>query len=205
MSQAKPPKRSARRSSRQRVPRSPSLGAVVSFRQHAYSAKANQAAADAFGTFNFVLNQATNYTGFTDIWDVYRVDYLEFSFAPVYTANSFATFLTAIVPRIFTVIDLDDTATPTTINTLREYQSCQSHVYETFRIRFSPGVRTGIFDGTNVVAGGSVRSPWIDCAQLTIPHYGLKYGIEGNTVGGATTFQQWNVDLTVGLSFKYVR
>ncbi len=181
------------------------MGRVVSFRQTAYTTTVSQAATDAFGAFNFVLTSATNYTGFTDIWDVYRVDYLEFSFEPTFTANSFATYTTNVVPRIFTVIDIDDTVTPSTISSLTEYQTCRTHVYEPFKIKFRPGTLTGIFDGTTIVAGQSVRSPWIDCAKISIPHYGVKWGIQGNTAAGATTFQSWNVNLVVGLSFKNVR
>ncbi len=185
------------------VPRGPSLGRIVSFRQHAYTVTTSQAATDVFSAANFVLSSASNYTGFTDLWDVYRVDYLEFTFTPTFTANPMG--LAAVVPRIFVVIDLDDTVTPTTINQLREYQSCRTGVYETFKIRFRPGVLTGLFDGTNVIAGTHTMSPWIDCAKISIPHYGIKWGITANPTSGATTFQTWNIDLVVGLSFKLVR
>ncbi len=181
------------------------MGAVTSFRQSAYSVVITQTAADTFGAFNFVLSSASNYTGFTDIWDVYRVDYLEFEFDPMYKASSIGDSTVASIPRIFTVVDKDDSVTPSTLNSLREYQSCQSHTTQTFKVRFRPGVLSGIFDGSAVVAGLSEPAPWIDCAKISIPHYGMKYGIEANTVGSSTKFQSWTVNLVVGLSFKYVR
>ncbi len=193
------------RAAKSRVPRGPSLGRPVSFRQTAYSLTLTQTNSDVLGGTNFVLSSASNYTGFTDLWDVYRVDYLEFSFEPMYTANSVVDSTMASIPRIFTVVDLDDAIAAGSIGALREYQSCQTHLTEHFRIRFRPGVLTGIFDGSNVVAGTHTLSPWIDCSKISIPHYGLKYGIEANTVGSATRFQSWNVTCTVGLTFKYVR
>ncbi len=182
------------------------MGQIVPFRQTAYTTTLTQTAADSFGALNFVLTSASNYTGFTDLWDVYRVDYLEFSFEPAFTANAFTQYATNVVPRIYTVIDLDDSVTPTTLNSLREYQSCRTHMYEPFKVTVNrPGVLTGVFDGSAIVAGAFTQSPWIDAAKISIPHYGLKYGIEGNTASSPTTYQSWNVSLVVGLSFKNVR
>jgi len=199
------PKKPVRRRANSRPPSTPSLGAPVSFRQTAYSTVLTQGSSDVFGGLNFILSQATNYTGFTDLWDIYRVDYLEFSFEPLYTANSFSLYATNISPRIYTVIDKDDVVAPASINTLKEYQSCRSYMYEAFKIKFRPGTLTGIFDGTSIVAGRSELAPWIDCSKISIPHFGVKYGIEANSAGSPTTYQRWNVSLVVGLTFKNVR
>ncbi len=188
------------------MPQSPSIGRPVSFRQLAYTSTITQSTSDTFGGLNFILSQASNYTGFTDLWDVYRVDYLEFTFEPLYTANAFSQYPSVNAARIYTVIDLDDVVAPASINTLKEYQSCRSYQFEAFKVKVTrPGVLTGIFDGSNVVAGCSMRSPWIDCSKISIPHFGVKYGVEGNTVGSATVFQRWSVQLAVGLTFKNVR
>ncbi len=181
------------------------MGSIVSFRQTAYTTVLTQTGSDVFGGLNFILSQATNYTGFTDLWDMYRVSYLEFNFDPMYTANSVAAYAQASIPRIFTVIDKDDVIAPASLNTLREYQSCQSHTNQRFRIRFRPGILGAVFDGTNLVAGRAEPANWIDCSKISIPHYGIKYGIEANTVGSATLFQKWTVSLVVGLQFKNVR
>lgn len=178
---------------------------IYSFRQPAYRTTAVQTAgADALGAFNFVLTSVTNYTGFTDLFDVYRVDYMEFEFMPRSTAVDLHT--TDIAPNIYTVIDKDDSVTPGTLASLLEYATCERHssADPAFVRRFKPGTLSGIFDGTSVVAGTSHVGQWIDAAKISIPHYGLKWGITAGAAG-QTALQTWDVQLYVGLSFKYIR
>ncbi len=189
------------------VPQRPlvgTIGAPVSFRQPAYTTQINQQAnANTLGALNFTLAQMTNYLGMADIWDLYRVDYLEFTFRPQFKANNATMFANSVIPNIYAVIDLDDSSTPTFIG-IQEYQSCQIHQTDDFTIRFKPAVRSGVYDGTNVVAAGTVMSPWLDTGNINIPHYGVKYGVDAGMVG-QTSLQSWRVNLVVGITFKAVK
>jgi len=180
------------------------LGSVVSFRQPAYTSSLSQTAgAAAFGAANFVLSQASNYTGFTDIWDVYRVDYLEFTFRPLMHFTQTAPTAT-IAPMLYVCVDLDDATTPSTIATIREYQSCRTTVDEPLTVRFKPGVIEYLYTGSTTSPSGHRLAPWIDCAATGIPHYGVKFGCDAGAAG-QTLLQTFSIDLYVGLSFKYVR
>lgn len=183
------------------------MSKIYSYRQPT-SVIAIQASAAATTSvpYAFILTAATNYSAFTDLYDQYRVDYLEYTFRPSFTATSLqdesATLLSA--PIILTAVD-KDSAAAITESAIREYQGCEIHDgNKTFTVRFKPGCLTGVWNGTNVVAGGRKISPWIDMAQNNIIHYGLNTVVPG-IAGVTAAFQKWNVDLFVGLSFRNVR
>lgn len=181
------------------------LGAPVRFRQFVYTTNLTQAATAQFGSGNFTLAQLPQVATFTALFDQYKVEYLEFSFRMAYLTTPITAFTTTTMPAIYTVVDLDDVVAPTTLNQLREYSSCQIHENTpTFTVRFKPGILTGIYNGTTIVAGGATSAPWLDCNQTAIPHYGVKWGCDAGTAVGQTQFQIWNIDLAVGLVFRHV-
>jgi len=182
----------------------PSVDRIHSFRQLGYSVSIAQVAnATSLGSLSFILTQATNYSGFADLYDTYRVDYLEYTFRPLMNAVGLSAPATTIAPRILTVIDYDDNTTPT-LSAMLEYSTLQMHTFQTFTRRIKPCILTGAFNGTTVTASVTTEAPWLDCAVGNIPHYGLKYAIDAGAVA-QTLLQTWVVDLFVGLSFKNVR
>ncbi len=202
---AKKPKKKSVTSPRYQSPLFATQGGIHFFRQFAYRIQFSQTGgADALGATNFVLSSVSNYTGFTDLFDVYRVDYLEFTCTPQMMFTESAPTVTIGSP-LYTAIDLDDSSTPGTLTVIREYQTCMTTGQgQSVTRRFKPGVLTVIWDGSAAVAGGHEISPWIDCAKINIPHFGLKYGCIAGAAG-QTSLQTWAIDLYVGLSFKNVR
>ncbi len=184
---------------RQRPLRAP-LGAPTPFRQFAYTVNITQQASlvDTAGALTFVYSQLTNATGFSDLWDQYRVKYLEFNFTPL--INTFGT-VGALAGTLYTVVDKDDSVTPSSITVVREYSSVQTHVHEPFTVRFRPGILTGAYNGTAVTGAVSADPPWIDCAVNNIPHYGMKYVLTGGAVG-QTLLQVFKCDVYVGIEFR---
>jgi len=81
----------------------------------------------------------------------------------------------------FTVADYDDSSVLTTINQAFEYQNCQVHEpYKKALIEIVP--RIAVPSGTGFVN----RPPdWIDMADQTVQHYGLK-GAVGIQTGGCS-------------------
>ncbi len=178
------------------------MGSPVHFRQFASTVVLTQQAGlvDTLGSLAFVVSQITNMSGFADIWDMYKVEYLEYNFRPqVLTVPGATTSLGSL----YTVVDKDDSTTPSSITVLREYSSLQTHTNEPFTCRFKPGILTGAWNGSVVVAAVSSPPPWLDCAQTGILHYGMKYCLQGGVVG-QTLLQTWFVDLFVGISFRNV-
>lgn len=174
---------------------------IYRFRQLAAARTATQSTTVVAAGDSFTFSQLSNVASFSSLYDKYRVDYLEYTFRPQYNQQYFSTQANFIVPQIYIAPDRDDANTPTGISYMQEYQSCQVHQTDTFTLRFKPGVQLGVFGGAGIITGGTVISPWLDCSQTGIPHFGIKYAIDA---GIATALQTWNITLAVGLSFKNV-
>jgi len=186
---------------------------IFKYRQYIYTTtitQGNAAAGDTLGTLAMILQQCNNDAAFSDLYDQYRIDYLEFTFYPTTTLADLADQLGPAVPPvpalIYTVVDRDDQTTPVNLAELYEYQTIETHnTGQQFTLRFKPGTVGTMVNaaGTQVAARNEI-SPWLDIAQNTIRHYGVKYGI---TAGAASQLglSAWRVDLYAGLSFKYIR
>jgi len=162
------------------------------------------AGADAFATYQFQLNDVSNTTDFTALYDQYRFVAVKAEFRPRFNIGSLGSVLVNKLPRLYTVLDYDDNNAPTLISQLREYQSCKMTRFDMDHVRFlKPRMALKAFD----VAGTSLantRPQWIDLASLTVVHFGIKLAVEGG-VGGQTNLQSWSVDFLYMLEFRQVR
>lgn len=140
-----------------------------------------------FGVIDVALNQVDGYTGITQLFDEYKLLKCEVTFMPsanvAYGGQSAGVLLTAI--------DWDDGTTPTTLADLRKYSTCQqTRATQSHRRTYALAIADTIY-GTSTSSGyRRVMSPWINCANVSVNHYGLKYGLTGG--GNAMT-----VDLEV--------
>jgi len=144
------------------------------------------------------------YATFQALFDQYRVDALEFTFRPTFTANSFTSGLGAsfVPPNLYTVIDYDDNTTPTSLAQLREYENCTTSLYETVVRRFKPHIAVAAFNGS-FTGNMNAPAPWIDTASNNVIHYGVKYGAEPSSL--ANDFQIWSVIARAQVSFRNVK
>jgi hypothetical protein len=177
-------------------------GRNFSTRQHCYDVDiVQQAGAETTTALNVTFAQMGNFAVWSSVFDQYRIDYLEFSFRP--TANATTLLVNSLVPRLVTVIDLDDSVAPASVTALQEYASAMTTLTENLTRRFTPHIRTMIYDGSAAQPAGSVRPCFMDCAQSAIPHYGMKCALDAGAVG-QTAFQTWKVDIYAGITFRNV-
>jgi len=147
------------------------------------------------------LDQATD---LVQVFDQYRIDEIEVTFRPNYTANPLGVAATTLVPLLYTVVDYDDAVTPATIPELRARSNCTESMYETVIRRFVPHVADATWAGTSGYEQGNSSRKWIDCAAEEVEHYGIKYGCSpGNP--GQVVFQTWVVSTRYKISFKNIR
>lgn len=182
-------------------------GRIHQYRQHAYSTTIiQQPLVETLAAYNFLLNQLPNLTSFTTLYDQYRVDYMEVTFRPMFDSFAITATSSTLIQQLYTIVDRDDSVPPTSVSAIREYQACQTvTVHDPVHVRrFKPGVREGVYDGTNVVAAASRMAGWLDIATTNIPHFGVKAGIIGG-VAAQANLAAWTVDVWVGVSFKEVR
>lgn len=175
-------------------------------RQFAFNATLVSLGTAQFGAISVQLNQLSQVSTFSALFDKYKIEYIECTFRPRAPFNSMENAATAlpVIPMIYTVIDPDDALAPTTLAQLQEYQSCESQPSSNpeFTRRFRPHILEGAWDGTNVVPAKSSPAGWVDIAYTTIRHYGMKYGC---TAAQAAPSQIWDIDCYVGVSFMNVR
>lgn len=137
-----------------------------------------------FGGLSFRLSSLPNYTEFTNLFDQYRINKIVIRFVP--SANSDSVGSTHVIPNFHTIIDNNDSTTPTALNELYESQSWK-------RTRGTQ-VQTRVFTPSSLIdIGLSSNSPkwkqWISTDFPSVDHYGLKYALEA-TVNAQDIYYQ---------------
>lgn len=183
---------------------------VYTYRQYCYTLNiAQTAGADYLSATNLAVSSLPNYTDFAYIYDMYRVNYLEFTFYPTTSLADQAEVLgPAVVSRgglIYVAVDKDDSTAPGQLSYLQEFQTVKTYnAGKQFMIRFKPGVVDMTWNGSTAAPAATRISPWLDASQNSIPHYGLKYGITA-APSSALALIGWRVDLYCSISFKGVK
>lgn len=162
--------------------------------------------ADAFMTYRFTLNDISNTTDFTALFDQYRFRAVKIEFRPRFNQANPGSVLANRLPRLFSVIDYDDNNAPTLISQLREYQSVKETRFDQDHVRLlKPRMAAIVLDNANTnTALANEAAKWIDLAALTVSHFGVKIAIEGG-VSGQTNLQSWSVDLHYYIEMRQVR
>jgi hypothetical protein len=150
--------------------------------------------------YNFALSQVTDSTQLLTVFDQYRVNAIEIFLRPV------AMPITATVQPIgvmYTVIDYDDSTPLTTAVYMLAYDNCiATSTVESQRRCFKPRVANALYGGSTFTSYGNERAPWIDSTSYTVPHYGLKAGVDQ---GNSTQLQTWSLVANVELEFRQAR
>jgi len=145
----------------------------------------------------FTLADLPGFSEFQALFDFYRIDWVDYTFVIKTTQGAFLT------PTIFIAEDHDDDDVPS-LTALMEKQSSRMITFGGDRtsvtLRVVPNVLRQVFQ-TGVTPGYERAPPgtWLDCAQPSIKHYGLKYWIQNFNSSTANDMQ---VTLRYGLSFK---
>jgi hypothetical protein len=136
------------------------------------------------------------------IFDQYRIDEVEITFRPLVGSGG----LLSSAPQLYTVVDYDDASTSGyTVQNLLDYSNCTQSVYETVVRKFKPHVAVAAYSvGTTTLVGyQNQESPWLDTASINVPHYGVKYGLDG--ASSSSNLQSVAISLRIRISFRNVR
>jgi len=128
---------------------------------------------------NISLNQLTGISEFVSMFDQYRIVRFDVHFTMSKIASAQAD---GIQGWFYTLVDNDDITSSTDPADWVQYGHVKITPLVTMQTKKvvvtvkNPGVKTsvGIGQGTAVVTGGIVRSPWIDTTQTDVSHYGVK-------------------------------
>jgi hypothetical protein len=151
---------------------------------------------------SFKLSDLSEYVSFTNVWDQYRIDFVEIMLLPesqpTTTASTSVPYANLII-----VNDFDDASA---------LANWALHLnYENATI-LSPGrrhtrkIKPHAASLNNVlgtpVSAFNITSPWIDSAQPSVLHFGFKVGVQQST---STNISLWYPYYKYTCSFRNVR
>lgn len=194
-----PRRRLVRRRRMARRPMRTGRQPVHNFKRTAYynGLIAGSTLSDVSGGLIGQLNQVPNYTEFTALYDMYKINGIRWRFSP--RANSAEAGTNQGLIKLFTGIDYDDITTPSLTDIL-QYESLRVTQSNKDHVRFvRPRVAKAVYQ-TSVGTGYSAGRGWIDCANPTVAHYGLKWVLQQLPAGN----QSYDLQVTYYLSFKNV-
>lgn len=132
------------------------------------------------GSTYWQINQLPNYTEFSALYDQYMITYVKM-YVHLKVDPSSQTGTSSTWPKLYWVPDHDDSATPGTLDELRQRSKCRWQVLNPNRpivIKCKPSLLIQDYR-TSVTTGYTPAfNKWVDFSQVDVPHYGIKFGID---------------------------
>ena len=152
-----------------------------------------------FAAYNFSLSDLPNSTEFTSLYDMYKINCVVLRFIPQQTQSVSIGSINNpnASARFFSAIDYNDGAAPTSLDDLRQYQSC----------RMTPILRTHkrvVFKPKILDSNGFSISPWMSTANPSTNYYGLKVAVEPME-STTTTTMTYTIEAKIYATFKQVK
>lgn len=146
--------------------------------------------------YQFYAGQLDQVAALVAIFDQYRFHKVVFTLNPRVTEA--ATTSTAPGTNLFTCIDYDDATNPSSIATMREYQSCKEYgPYEKIVRTIYPRVAASVYGGASFNQYQSSSAPWMDSSSTDARHYGFKIlSSLGNYV------QVWDIKIQMFIDWR---
>lgn len=157
---------------------------------------------DNLGAMTFKLDDVANYSEYLAMFDRYKICAIKIRFIPQYNVAQMATpNQNNVVPKLFTLIDVNDSSPPSNLNEMRQYSNVKvTRGYYQKKIYFRPMIAAGVYQGGTYGAAMNTRG-WISTSDYQVVHYGIKYGIDA---AGATQtqLQKWDIECVYYMAFK---
>jgi len=159
--------------------------------------------ASAVTSYNkyFTLADIPGYTGFTPIFDQYRLSAIRVRIVPNNNAIGLVTNSTTNIVSLYCVLDYDNVSSITTTAGAEYYDNCiQLLSGETMERTFRPRAAVALYGGA-FTSYGNVDDMWIDSANTAVQHYGLKIFVPQST-SGQTLLQSWQITYEYFFEFR---
>jgi len=143
--------------------------------------------------FTFALSSLRNSSDFTNLFDQYRINYVDLFFKLVTNPDgqTSTTLPSTYFPTLWFVRDYDD-STPMTVADMQERQDVKRIVLrpdQINKIRVNPKFLAMSYQ-TLTSTGYSPRTGFIDCVDSAVPHYALK-----TVFNVPSTGSNWDVEV----------
>lgn len=132
---------------------------------------------DSALVFGLNLMNAAELAGYQAIFDQYRIRAVEAIIVPRSTGLNAS--VSAVPGTLVSAVDYDSNANTTVANLITYNNSLTSSGFVAHYHAFTPcvSVAAGASNSASSATSMVVRSPWLDLAVTTTPHYGLKFSI----------------------------
>lgn len=155
--------------------------------------------ADVRTAYNFTLSQCGLIN--SGQWDQYKIQAIRFTVSPDQNAVGLFTNAAVAYTPMYVVIDYDD-ATPLGSFTAAEaYSNCiVLGAGESCDRLFKPRMAVAAYAGA-FTSFANVGDMWIDAANTTVQHYGVKIVVPG-VLAGQTTLPSWQISIEYFIAFR---
>jgi hypothetical protein len=141
------------------------------------------------------------------LFDQYKIDEVEVIITPNSTVTDMhlSTAPNTINPQAFCVMDFDDSTALGSVSAAQQYDNVMTfNGTQGLHIRMIPAIDPALWAG-GAFSGYAVEGPqWIDCNSNSVPHYGLKFVIQGLT-NASTALWTWDIQAWYIVSLRNVR
>jgi len=163
--------------------------------------------ANLFWTLAFSLQDLTQVATLTALFDQYRVDKVIVKLVPQSTSINVMNTASPnnLVPTLYAVLDFDDSTALGSIAAAVEYDNCQIVPYgQGVEIEVTPSYTPAIY-AAGAFSGYAVqKAGWVDCANTSVAHYGIK-GVVSALTALSTSTVAWNIYPKYYVSFRNTR
>lgn len=153
---------------------------------------------DVTGALQFQLNSLPNYTEFTNLFDMYRINGVKVTLMP--RGNSAEVGTNQGLVKLFSVIDYDDNIAPAALTEVLQYESLKTTNTSRDHKRYIKPKLSRVLYQPGAVNAYGASNGWIDCTNPQVPHYGMKYVLQQLPAGA----QSYDCKITFYLAFKNV-
>lgn len=157
------------------------------------------------GAMTFQLSDLPSYTDFTDLYDLYKINKVSVTFIPKINVADLGASVQ--MPTIHTVLDSNDATPPATLASMMEDESVKTtRGTQLHRRYFTPKCQIKLYESIATDGYASVRrNPFINTADPTVPHYALKYWVDGPIAGGDLKYWYCDIKIKYYLSLREVQ
>jgi len=183
---------------RARISRQPK---IYTYKQIYYKSSAFQMTSGSplLSTFQFTLNGAGgNVPAFTQIYDQYKISKVVIKFIPKF--NMMASDVGSSV-NFVSVIDYDDSNPLPNTGAAWQYQSCKMTRGTAIHTRILKPSANALFDASSGALAPR-KSPWLDCNNTSVPHYGIKLAC--NDLPAGANALDFDLQVIYYIAFKNV-
>lgn len=180
----KRPRRAMKRFMKRRIPRGLNNNFMSVCLRTQDTIVSNNNLSEQYETYRFALSACLNYTAYTAMWDQYMIQKVVVTWKPIRT-QMVVTQNEAVAPATFTNIpsvvyarDHDDLSPVTFADTKVRYGAVEKLATRGHAMKIYPATLSEVYKSAISTGYAPKFKTWLDCADSTIPHYGVRLAME---------------------------